>query len=646
MSTIEASLKLEIAQYQAALARAQGDIRKFREGAKKQGGMLSNDLFGGLKSGLAGLGAGVSLGAVKSLLVGMDDLADAALKLNESTETLQRVEYASKKLASVDMNGVSTSFLRLEKALGDVENKAANQALARYGITAAELARQPLDQKILMFADAFQKARADGTGYNDLLALLGKSAGDLIPLFEQSGDAIRQAFNEAPVVIDATVQRMADLNDKVDGLFARSKAGFGSMLDYIALSGRALGGFFSGRLGEEQKRLQKIQDDFEKENDPAKKKALFKQYQAALKGTFWEEVAGEDQSAEKTADILRKKEQQAQALEQAAEIKEMGPHEATPAQKKTMSEAAAAADAAIRAQKKALSEEASLREQIAEIQRQTYLESLPANERSLVIAREIAQLERSFAEAGPETETARLEMEKRILELKKEQASADKEAAHSSNEDEKRAAAQAESLEIFRQELAIIEARAAGENDLADSMQRQLDIQQLQARLMEEMNLSEAEALALAERHVDAQAAINAEKSKGSSSGRYDADGRRSDGRKKIQGYSRERQGGAEAAAARAQNRIDDARAKREIPSGLDAFAAQPGLRDRMAGGGMFPGLEGAFGPAGTHEASPMTDTAAMNAAAADRQPGDAARGLEDKLDRLIAISEQGLLGE
>jgi hypothetical protein len=299
----------------------------------------------------------------------------------------------------------------------------------------------------------------------------------------------------------------------------------------------------------------------------------------------------------------------------------------------------AGAESADKAVKRSLAEEARLREQIAEIQRRARLENLTAAEKEVAIQQEIYRLATTFGQAGPETETARLEVEKRILELKREQAAAGKAADEEAKAEQDRTAQAEQRLALFERELAIAEARAAGENDLADALQRELDIQQLQARLMEEMKLGEEEALALAQRQVEADAAANAQKSQ--SAGRYDEEGRRADGRRQIKGYS-QAQGGVEDARSRAQGRVDDARAKRVIPSGLDAFAAQPGLRDRMAGGGMFPGLEAAFGPAG----SPMAETAQLNAAAADKTGNGGARGVEDKLERVVAVLEQGLLGD
>lgn len=54
-ASLEASLRLEISQYQAGLAKAQGDLDKFKSAVKKKGSTLGKDLFGGLKNQLAGL---------------------------------------------------------------------------------------------------------------------------------------------------------------------------------------------------------------------------------------------------------------------------------------------------------------------------------------------------------------------------------------------------------------------------------------------------------------------------------------------------------------------------------------------------------------------------------------------------------------
>jgi hypothetical protein len=123
-------------------------------------------------------------------------------------------------------------MIRLEKALGDVENAKVAEVLERLGLSASDLTAMPLDQKILAFSEAFQKARETGSGVADIQALLGRSAGDLIPLFEQSGDALRGMFEDAPVLAEATVQEMAKINDEIDAMIEKAKS----------LGSRAVGG--------------------------------------------------------------------------------------------------------------------------------------------------------------------------------------------------------------------------------------------------------------------------------------------------------------------------------------------------------------------------------------------------------------------
>ena len=132
-ASLEASLRLEIAQYQASLAKAKGDAQKFKDAIKKTGNGLGGDLFGKLQGQFGGLlpamGISAVVGGFKHITNSMDDLADTALRLNESTEVIQRVGYASEILAGVNAEGLTTSFLKLEKALGDIENSAAIEAL-------------------------------------------------------------------------------------------------------------------------------------------------------------------------------------------------------------------------------------------------------------------------------------------------------------------------------------------------------------------------------------------------------------------------------------------------------------------------------------------------------------------------------------
>jgi tape measure domain-containing protein len=105
----------------------------------------------------------------------------------------------------------------------------------------------------------------------------------------------------------------------------------------------------------------------------------------------------------------------------------------------------------------------------------------------------------------------------------------------------KKASGQMEALNLLKAEMAILQAKATGQGELADQLQRELGIRQEAKRIAESTGLAEEKALQLARKKAGLEEQANKSKSKNS---RYDEDGRRlTDGRKKIQGFSRDRAG-------------------------------------------------------------------------------------------------------
>lgn len=127
-------------------------------------------------------------------------------------------------------------------------------------------------------------------------------------------------------------------------------------------------------------------------------------------------------------------------------------------------------------------------------------------------------------------------------------AAADAEAeakrqAEQTKADTKTASSQAQALDGLKAEMAILQAKATGQNELANALQRELNIRQEAKRIAEATGLAEDRALeiarqkaALQEKETDTKPAVK--------DSRYGEDGRRlSDGRKKIMGFSREKAG-------------------------------------------------------------------------------------------------------
>ena len=239
---IREELTLGIQNFQANLDRARADVRKtageMSRDMRNVGGGPGGGMGGALASGAASIGtnalgalglaggvAGFSA-AIKNALTVADDLADLTLALNESAEGLQRVDFAAQQAASMGVDQVAKSMMKLERSLGDVENVKAAEALERLGLSASTLAGMSLEEKILALSSAFEKARLEGTGMKDIQDLLGRSAADLVPLFAQGEEALRSLFERAPVMAEETVQEMARINDQLDAMIMKSKTWF------------------------------------------------------------------------------------------------------------------------------------------------------------------------------------------------------------------------------------------------------------------------------------------------------------------------------------------------------------------------------------------------------------------------------------
>jgi hypothetical protein len=207
---------------------------------------ISTALQGALSlGGIAGVGNFLS-GVVENI----GELSDAAATLNELPSVLDRVRTVAAD-SDVDINDLSSAFLRLEKNLVNVGDTSSpvSQALKTLGLDGATLAALPLDEKIIAIADAFEQNREKGTAVAAVQALLGKGAASLIPLFEQGGDALRGMFAGVEGLADGTIERIDTLGDKVGRLGTSLNNFAGEALDaFIELPGifaEAVGGFLT-----------------------------------------------------------------------------------------------------------------------------------------------------------------------------------------------------------------------------------------------------------------------------------------------------------------------------------------------------------------------------------------------------------------
>ncbi|MBB5038270.1 hypothetical protein [Prosthecobacter dejongeii] len=185
----------------------------------------------------------------------------------------------------------------------------------------------------------------------------------------------------------------------------------------------------------------------------------------------------------------------------------------------------------------------------------------------------------------------------------------------------------AEALADFHAEMDILKAQADGRKELAEQLQRDLDVQELKRRIIEQTNVSEAEALRMARERIDLQQRIKEQQSSSKDS-RYDENGRRvTDGRKRIDAHIRTpEEGGPDRGPSGLsdfyRDQTDPSRGKVNTP-GLDAYDTMQ--KTRLKDTFKTPGLDAydELQRKKNRDQSQVTDQAKKNEAAANATPQD-----------------------
>lgn len=510
------------------LTALQTRLSSFAAGLQKTMPNISGLLgIGGVGGALMGAGA-----AIKGTLGAYDDLADAMIRLQESGETLQRVEHASQLLASVDMDGVVSSFLKLEKALGDPDNAKAAEALQHLGISAQELGAMALDEKILAMSGAFQQARNSGTGYNDILALMGKSAGDLIPLLTASREELVKLMGEAAVVPDSAVAAMAQANDALDGMFARSKAGFATMVAsalgaWEMLKGKSFAEAFGTPASVDSQQVAIRKQKAEQAAAQEKKR------QETELAKMQEEAAklAEKEAEDKTRRLERIRIMQDQILQ--LEMKRMDPAQRLTAlmdlQQRRIDELRNSSglfyEATVEGMKKFAEAQIANGSSSAEKTVSAYQEILQIQEQ--IVAQQ-AQLRDSAA--GQSAEIAAAEAKAKAAENEawwEQMISEEKERQDQFN-----------SMQDLTMEISLLRAKAMGQTSLVTALEREQEIRRRTQEIMSRTGMGEDQARSVATSMVDMQAKADQRAAR-------DGQGAAGDSAGRIRGYSFARQGGA-----------------------------------------------------------------------------------------------------
>ena len=606
-ANIEASLRLEIAQYQAAMAKARGDITKLKEYAKREGAGLGQNLFKGV-IGIAAGGTILSLGnTALQTVVKMDRMnramttmegsaAGAQARLAELREAarLPGIGFEQAVQGDIRLRSVGVTAEMSKRAIVEFGN-----ALALSGGSASDLdgvilalgqiasKGQVSAEEINQIGERVPQIRAAlksafGTADTEAIQKMGMSfeqfLGGLLNYFggldratagldenlSDIGQSIKTIVNEgAGPIVNELVPAFGELATAV----AENKDEFAALGSSAVSALQMIGNAFkftSQTIGGIAFAMAGSSEQFQKEMDVIDPRLLEKARAAGLgatanqvednrvgnRGAFAEKALGQQEGEKQAAS-----KSSAPATKKGATAPAPAPVEDKAASAKALKDAEQARVNLMREQ-----------QQLAEMQQQEYLDILPANLKILEVQREILRIKDDI-ENLPMHELDKIKLQQELVKWNNAERDAKRDIATEAKrvaDEEKQAAetatGQGDALAAFQAEMALIDAKLAGNKELTAQLERQAEIQQIQKQLMSDAGLSEDEALRRATERVSKEDELKNKLAAAKDNGRYDSEGRRADGRKQIKGYSAENQGDAGDARARAEQRVAAAR--------------------------------------------------------------------------------------
>ena len=174
-----------------------------------------------LRTALVGVAGAAGFGLlVKSSLNATDSLAKTAAKIGTTTEALGALRYAA------DLTGVSTQTMDMalqrftrrtaEAAAGTGEAKGAIKEL---GINAQELNRMPLDKRMIVLADAFEKVESESDRLRLAFKLFDSEGAALVNTLSQGSDGLKEMLGEAKLLgLTMSSTAAKGVEDTVDSL--------------------------------------------------------------------------------------------------------------------------------------------------------------------------------------------------------------------------------------------------------------------------------------------------------------------------------------------------------------------------------------------------------------------------------------------
>lgn len=227
MASPIASLGIEIfaniAGFQSDLKRVERDVKGLSDNIET--GITRAAKAIGVSLGLAIVGVGT---AVRSAIGDMDKLGDSAKRLSLGTEALSSLGYAAEQSGS-SFEQLEGGLTKLSRSMAEAIDGSEKQraAFAAVGVSIDDLREKNAAEIFAQVSDSFAKTTDGASEVQIAMALMGKSAANLIPLMQEGSAGIKELTDEARalgvVLGEGTVAQAQEFSDNVDKLRSAAK---------------------------------------------------------------------------------------------------------------------------------------------------------------------------------------------------------------------------------------------------------------------------------------------------------------------------------------------------------------------------------------------------------------------------------------
>lgn len=238
--SVYTKLAVELSDMQAGMSKARGEVKAYKDFAKREGagigtalfsgiGAQASSVFGGLlgKLGLAGGVLGIA-NTIHGAIEEYSKLADLAARFDATPLSLQKLDVHA-KLTGTSVESLVTGVQKLQRALADPGDPKVAAAMEDLKLSAVDLAGLQPDQQLERLAAAFNEAQLAGRGFDRVFDLMGRSAGEMIPALREFA-ANKERIASISFLKDSDVRALKQVGDTMALLWSGTKAGAAKLL--------------------------------------------------------------------------------------------------------------------------------------------------------------------------------------------------------------------------------------------------------------------------------------------------------------------------------------------------------------------------------------------------------------------------------